>query len=102
MFSSAVPVQSVPSIWQAFHDGMACVTERISAMTPELRSSACPTDDPPPALVCSRVCAEPPLSPLALFGGEGRLKEPEVSSKAPPDEIQSCQDKSWGMASVTG
>ena len=36
MFSSAVPVQLVPSISQAFHDGMARVAARMSAMTSAL------------------------------------------------------------------
>ena len=54
-----------------------------------------PTEYPAPALVVgSCVYAEPPLSSLALFGGAARLKEPEMSSKTPPDEIQSCQAKS--------
>lgn len=54
-----------------------------------------PTDDPAPALVVGNcVCAESPLSSLTLFGGAARMKEPEMSSKTPPDEIQSCQGKS--------
>lgn len=55
MFSSAVPVKLVYSIWQAFHDGVARVAMRISAMTSELSSSVHPLDEALPAL-CS--CAE--------------------------------------------
>ena len=72
MFSSTVPVQLVPSIWQAFHDGMAQVLERMSATTSELSSSVSPTDDPPPALVVgSRVCAEPPACRCCHYHSPG-------------------------------
>lgn len=33
IFSSAVPLQLVPSIWHALHDGMAWVAARMSEMT---------------------------------------------------------------------
>jgi len=103
MFSSAVPVQLVPSIWQAFHDGMARVAERISAMTSELSSSVSPTDDPSPALVVGSCgCAEPLLSLPLPGGGAARLKEPEASSKTPSDVIQSCQGKLREMTGEIG
>ena len=104
MFSSAVPVQVVPSIWQAVHDGMARVIERMSATTSELSSSVSPTGDPPPAIAVGSgyVRAEPPMLSLPFPGGRPRMKEPETSSKTPPDKIQSCQDKSSEMAGETG
>ena len=104
MFSCAVPVQLEPSIWQAFHDGMSRVAERISAMTSELSSSLSSADDPvsPALVVGSCGCAEPPLSSLPLWGGGARLKEPEVSSKTPSDVTQSCQGTSWEMDGETG
>lgn len=50
MFSSAVPVQLGPTIWQALHDGTARV-EMISVIALGLRLS--PPDDLPPVLIVS-------------------------------------------------
>ena len=48
MFSSAEPIQLVPSIWHAFHDGMARVAARISATTSSFNASVrLPGDSPP-------------------------------------------------------
>lgn len=41
-FSSAVPSQLIPSIWQAFHEALARVAARISAITSLLRPSIDP------------------------------------------------------------
>jgi len=50
-FSSAVPVQLVPSIWQAFHEGMAWVAARIPSMTSALSAIARVSDDERPASI---------------------------------------------------
>ncbi|SRR6266851_1427384 len=103
MFSSAVLVQLVSSIWQAFHDGMGRVATNISAITFWLISSVHPPDDAPPVLIigsCS--CAETTLLSLLLPGGLSRMKEPEVLLNTWPVEIQSCQRISRGMSGVTG
>ena len=61
---------------------MACVAERISAMTSKLSSSVSPADDLmlPALVVGSCGCAELLLLPLPLCGGGACLKELEVSS----------------------
>src|SRR6202035_65437 len=78
MFSSAVPLQLVPSTWQAFHDGMACVAARMSAITSPLSSSVRPPDDVLPVFAVAGGnwgcdCAVTLL--LLLRGGASRLKE---------------------------
>ncbi|KAH9989697.1 hypothetical protein BJV74DRAFT_451759 [Russula compacta] len=105
MFSSPVPAQLVPSIWQAFHDGMACVAARMSVMTSEFSAIMGWLDERSPALAviggnCGCVCTEAPL--LLLGGGPSRLKEPEVWSSTPSNKIQSCQGISSGMSWTTG
>ena len=51
MFSSPVPVHLVPSIWQAFHDGIAYVAARMSPTTSAFSSSMRWFDDTPPVFV---------------------------------------------------
>ena len=103
VFSSAVPVQLVPSIWQAFHDGKVRDAARISAMTSSFNSSlhVPDLDDVSPPLVapcdccnCS-FCSETLL--LRLAGGPFRWKPPDTLSKMPSVKTQSCQTRSSGM-----
>jgi hypothetical protein len=53
MFSSPVPAQLVPSIWQDLHDGIAYVDVRISLMTSAFIATTCRFDDTLPAFICN-------------------------------------------------
>lgn len=105
MFSSAVPVQLVPSTWQAFHDGIARVAARMSAITSALSASVRPPDDAPPAFVVAsgdRGCGCALIVLLRLRNGAFRLKEPETLSNTPSDKIQSCQTGLLGIDGMGG
>ena len=99
-FSSAVPVQLVPSIWQAFHDDMACVAARMSEMTSGFSGTVRWLGD---AVVVGRggscACAGPSLW---LGSGESRLKKSEALSNNCSDKIQSCQMMSFGTVGAMG
>ena len=51
MFSSPVPVHLVPSIWQAFHDGIAYVAARMSLMASAFIATTRRPDDASPAFI---------------------------------------------------
>jgi hypothetical protein len=102
MFSSAVPVQLVPSTWQAFHDGIARVAARMSVITSALSASVRSPDDVPPAFVVvsgDRGCGCAVMVLLRMRDGAFRLKEPETVSNTLSDKIQSCQ---MGLLGIDG
>ena len=95
MFSSAVPSQLVPSIWQAFHDGEAHVAARISAITLSFSSTRVrsPAASPSGAAVgCSCGCVLT-LLPCAS-STSSRLKEFVAWLKTPSEVIHFCQGAS--------
>jgi len=105
IFSSTVPAQLVPSISQAFHDGMARVAASISDITSAFNAKLRLLDEAPSPIDCNwgSCCGEmlPPLRGAGEAEGLSRLKEFASASNMPSVTIQACQGLSSSVSGAT-
>ena len=101
VLSSAVPSQLVPSTTQAFHDGIARVAARMSAMTLSFSSRVFPPVPPGAVVDWSCGCMWGCVWALSSSIGSSCCKEPVAVSTTPSVMIQSCQGKSSDADGLT-